>query len=233
MEGEGMGRNLLDRLGAVPDRRSRQGRMYPLKGLLAILLLASLQGESSLRGMWMWGKVRWQRLRWTLGFEANPRPPTYGTVWYVLARLDREELEKQFREWAAECAGEGTETVSLDGKTLRGSRRRGEEQSALEVVTAVGQELRQVLGQEAVSGGDVVSAAVRLLRGIPMKGKLVTADAGLLCRPFVEAVLEEGGDYLGLVKDNQPKLKTALEDWVEPHVSPPGEMASSGPETVE
>jgi hypothetical protein len=207
--------------------------MYPLKGLLAIWVLAALQGESSLRGMWLWGKARWQRLRQPLGFEANPQAPTYGTMWYVLQRLNVKELEKQFREWAAECAGEGTETVSLDGKTLRGSRRMGDQESALEVVTAVGQELREVLGQELVAGGDVVSAAVRLLHSIPIKGKLVTADAGLLCRPFVEAVLEEGGDYLGLVKDNQPKLKAALEDWVDPHVSPPGETASAGLEGVQ
>lgn len=223
----------MDRLAAVPDPRDRRGRRYPLRGLLALLLLAALHGESSLRGMWVWASVRWQALRWVLGFEGNPTPPAYGTIWYVIKGLEVMDLETAFRQWAEDCAAEGTTAISIDAKALRGSRRTREEVSALEVVTAVSQELRLVLGQEEVSSGNTLGAALRLLRGIPLEGMLVIADAGLLSRPFVETVLEEGGDYLGLVKDNQPKLKTALEDWVNPNVSPPGGMATSGCEPVE
>lgn len=37
----------------VPDPRSRQGRMYPLAAILGMLLIGALEGEGSLRGMWM------------------------------------------------------------------------------------------------------------------------------------------------------------------------------------
>ena len=90
----------------------------------------------------------------------------------------------------------------------------------------MGQDLQVVLGQQEVGEGGQVEAAVRLLRSIPLEGKLVIADAGLLCRPFVKTVLEGDGDYLGLVKDNQPAMKEALEEWIKDDLFPPGAEAS-------
>ncbi len=51
-------KTLLEVLQSIPDPRSRRGRIYPLYGLLAVLLLAAMHGERSLLGMWQWGKAR-------------------------------------------------------------------------------------------------------------------------------------------------------------------------------
>ena len=48
--------NLLAKLQEVPDVRRRQGRLYPLASVLGMLILAALNGESSLRGMLGWGE---------------------------------------------------------------------------------------------------------------------------------------------------------------------------------
>ena len=48
------GRSLLAVLAAVADPRGRQGRRYPIQSLLAVLILAAINGQSSLRGMWLW-----------------------------------------------------------------------------------------------------------------------------------------------------------------------------------
>ena len=220
--------SLLGRFGRRNDPRSRRGRRYPLQGLLGMLILAALHGEKSLRGMWMWGCKHWASIRRPLGFIGNPHPPAYATVWYVVSALHSDALDQALQEWTLSWSAERVRSVSVDGKALRGSRRTSPAQPALEVLTAAGQELKVVLGQRGVSGGDLVTAAVELLRTMPLKGKLVTADAGLLCRPVVDAILEGGGDYLGLVKDNQPELKEAVDAWVEPGVFPPGEGATAG-----
>lgn len=31
-----------------------------------------------------------------------------------------------------------------------------------------------------------------------------------------------GGDYVGLIKGNEPDVKQMVDDWVDPQVSPPG-----------
>ena len=227
MEGGISCESLLDRLRKVPDPRSRHGRMYPLSGLLAMLILGALHGERSLRGMWMWGCKHWGEIARALGFFGNPRPPVYTTVWYVVSELDAEEVGGIFRDWTASWLPEEVQAISVDGKVLRGSRRAEPSERALEVVTAVGQGLKVVLGQQRVSSGDQLGAALKLLRAIPLEGKVVVADAGLLCRSFVDTVLEGGGDYVGVVKDNQPQLKEAIDDWVKPDISPSGEGASS------
>jgi hypothetical protein len=227
MAGTPLRDGVLGEFARVHDPRSRRGRRYPLEGLLAMLILASLHGERSLRGMWMWGKQHWAEIRQPLGFLGNRRAPAYGTLHGVVSALSADALDEALGAWSQAWAGEQLRGISIDGKTLRGSRRTNPSRSALEVLTAAGQELQVVLGQRGVAEGEVAAAAVALLRAMALEGKVVTADAGLLNRPVVEAILAGGGDYLGVVKDNQPALHQAIEDWVDPQISPPGGGASS------
>jgi hypothetical protein len=44
----------------------------------------------------------------------------------------------------------------------------------------VGQTLGQVLGQERVREGDAVAATLEVLHSLPLKGKVVSMDAGTL-----------------------------------------------------
>ena len=57
----------------------------------------------------------------------------------------------------------------------------------------------------------------------PVEGRIASADAGLLCRPIALTFLERGGDYLGLVKENQPKLKQSPDEWIEKDRFPLGQ----------
>ena len=226
MVAEGSPKSLLDWLKTVPDPRSRHGRGYPLWGLLAMLILGALHGEGSLRGMWLWAVKHWPALFEPLGLLGNPHAPVYSTVWEVMSRLDAPRLEEVMTAWVNSWAVVGS--VSIDGKMLRGSARAGEEQAALEVVTAAGQDLRVVLGQSAVGAEGELAAAVALITRLPLQGKVVTVDAGLLHRELVEAVLEQEGDYVGLIKGNEPDVKQMLDDWVDPQISPPGPGTAGG-----
>ncbi len=108
------------------------------------------------------------------------------TTWYLLQRLDAKQLEEAWADW---LSSEG-EAVAADGKHLRGSRRRGE--GALQVLTLVGHRGQQLLAQHIAEGGDETAAAVALLSEVPLKGRVVTLDAGLMERPVVKAVVEKG-----------------------------------------
>lgn len=226
MESESSPKSLLEWLKTVPDPRSRHGRGYPLWGILAMLMLGALHGEGSLRGMWMWAVKHWPALFERLGLLGNPHAPVYSTVWEVMSRIDAQGLEEIVAAWVASWAE--VRGVSIDGKALRGSERASEKQAALEVVTAAGQDLRVVLGQSEVEAGKELEAAVRLISSLPLQGKVVTVDAGLLHRELVAAVLDQGGDYLGLIKGNEPDVKEMVDDWVTPQVFPPGVGTSCG-----
>lgn len=188
-------RSLLGRLRSMPDPRRRQARVYPLAGLIAMLVLAAAAGESSLRGMWLWAVERWQTIGERLGLGDVGRPPALTTVWKVMSKVDREELEKVLAAWSGEELAAAEGMVTIDGKTLRGSRRYAE--TALQVVTAAGQEVKKVVAQSQVAEGDWVAAAVEVLSRLPLEGKVVTLDAGLLQRSVAQTVVEKRGPISG------------------------------------
>lgn len=191
MPGDVHPQSLLARLRAVPDRRSRQGRIYPLVAILGLLLAGALEGEGSLRGMWMRGKKHWRALTERLGIIGVPEPPCLTTVWYVLQCLDVEALQASLREGVR-----AAEALSVDGKHLRGSKRVGEK--ALQVLAMAGHIGGQVLAQRQVAGGDEGAAAMVLLGEVPLAGQVVSLDAGLMERSVVKAVVEKGGTTLEL-----------------------------------
>jgi hypothetical protein len=63
MYGDIPSESLLDHLSRIPDVRSRRGRQLPLGSLLGMLILGALNGERSLRGMWMWGCKHWLQIK--------------------------------------------------------------------------------------------------------------------------------------------------------------------------
>lgn len=179
--------SVMERLRQVSDPRRRQGRRYHLAGLLGMLVLAAIHGEGSLRGMWLWCRAHWERLAQAFDLWEHPKPPAYATLWNLLSRLDAKELGR-----ALSGRMEGEETaISMDGKTLRGSKRDG--QRALQVITGAGHRYRQILAQREVEGEDMIAAALALLQEMPVKGKIVTMDAQLMQRTVVKTIVKKGG----------------------------------------
>jgi len=189
--------NLLAKLQEVPDVRRRQGRLYPLASVLGMLILAALNGESSLRGMLGWGERHWQELARPLGFKGGTSAPVYGTVWRILHLLPLAALESVLGAWLATGEVKDEAALALDGKQLRGSKRRESGLPALQVVTAAAQGLGVVLGQELAEHQDDVAALLALLERLPIQGKVVTLDAGLLTREVAQTILEKGGPIWG------------------------------------
>jgi len=195
--------SLFARISRITDPRYPQWRIYPLNKMLALLILAALCGESSLRGMWLWAVNRWEAIKKIM--DLPKRPPALSTLWYILQRVNKQQL--------AEALGtEGSDKeVSVDGKSLRGSKRKGKE--ALGVVTACGQRMKEVM-YLGIEGGDEIEAAMRVLMEIDLDGKIITLDAKLTQREILNHIVEEGGDYIGILKGNHPALKEAIEEWI-------------------
>ncbi|RMF26385.1 MAG: hypothetical protein D6759_19750 [Chloroflexi bacterium] len=89
-------------------------------------------------------------------------------MWYLLADLNVEALERAIAAWAKAWRQEGA--LSVDGKSLRGSKREG--LPALQVVTAASQVIGVVLEQRGVEKGEMVTAAIALLKGLLLEGEV-------------------------------------------------------------
>jgi hypothetical protein len=219
--------SLLGRLAALPDPRVRKGRRYPLATLLGLVLLGMLHGHDSLRGAWVWAAYRWGVLWRPLGAH-SPQFPSYNTVRDLLSRLDVDAVDRELRPWLEQFLDRPLDGISADGKVLRGSKRDGA--PALHVVSLVAHQSATVLAQREAVGGDEVAALLMVLTEVPLAGRIISLDAGLLNAQVTQTIKEAHGDYVGSVKGNQAEVLALLDEWVaEAVLSPPGGSASASP----
>jgi predicted transposase YbfD/YdcC len=69
---------------------------------------------------------------------------------------------------------------------------------------------------------------LELLKTIVLQGRLVTGDAAFCQRELCEQIVDSGGNYLFVVKDNQPELKAAIEAEFRPGFSPRHRESATG-----
>jgi predicted transposase YbfD/YdcC len=125
------------------------------------------------------------------------------TLHRVFRTLDVAALERALAGWL-QTGFPAQQGLALDGKTLRGSR--DESGDAVALLAAFAQTVGVAIGQQSISHSDEVQAALALLQSLDLHGWVVTGDARLTQKPLAEAVIEQGGDYALIVKQNQPIL---------------------------
>jgi predicted transposase YbfD/YdcC len=208
--------HLVQALRTVPDPRQRRGRRHGLQSVLLLALQAVMAGASSWVAIAQWAAIAPQAL------GVAGAPPSAATFRRVLAAVDIAAVEAALTVWvtgrqararAARPTGttvaEGRTVLAVDGKTLRGSKDAGGQQSKLVCVYDHAHQL--VLTQTAVAAGDEVAAFTAALATLPdLSNVLVTADALHCQRAHAHFLAARGGHYLFTVKSNQPLLRQAL-----------------------
>jgi DDE_Tnp_1-associated/Transposase DDE domain len=197
--------SLLEALAQVPDPRHRQGIRHPLSAILALTVLAMLTGARSFTAIAQFGRDKGAALAFALGFRRG-KTPAKSTLSDLFRGLDVTAFEAALSRWVASRLPEGSQLhVCLDGKTARGSREG--DVPGHHLVAAYAPAVQAVLGQVRVDAKtNEHKAALELLGVLPIKGCLFTGDAMFCQREVAAAIIDGGGDYLLIVKDNQPGL---------------------------
>lgn len=208
---------LFERLGRIEDVRARRGRRHTQRSLVAIILCAVVSGAQGSTAISEWVKrldaPMLRRLRCRRSADGRHEPPSEATLRRLLQTLDIAALEQQLGDWlcarAVTVATDDTRTnepVALDGKTLRGSRKKGR---ARHLVAVIGHHSGVVMNQVEVAEKASESGAVTsLLDPLPLAGRVVTADALHTHAEMARYVVEDKqAHYVLTVKDNQPTLK--------------------------
>ena len=202
---------LAERLTTLTDSRQRKGLRYPLTPLLVLIVLAKLAGADSPSGIADWISSRGRQLREVLHLSWT-RMPHHNTYRRVFAQVvTPEELDRVVSAHLQSLPGVGQSVlIAIDGKTVRGTidpeNPRGDH-----LLAAYLPEEGIVLKQVAAGDKDnEISVAPQLLQGLDLRGKVVAGDAMHTQRQLSAQILAAGGDYLWIVKDNQPTLRAEI-----------------------
>lgn len=197
---------LADVLAELPDPRSRHGCFHPLPAVLNLVVLGLLMGRKSLSAIARLGRTYGTPLAHALGFRRG-KTPAKSTLSEILRAVDVQLLEEALSRWVRSRLPADLEQLSLDGKTLKGSREG--ELPAQHLLAAYAPQVQAVVAQMRVQATtNEHKAALQLLGVLPLAGKVVVGDAIFCQRDLAEQVIEQGGDYVFVVKDNQRGLET-------------------------
>ena len=201
-----MSRTLWDALCGIEDRRGRKGRQYELASLLGISIAAMLAGANDLIAIFRWGRrLKPEALR-LFGIDDGVAP-CHATFHYFFKSLDADALAAALGKFA--LGDDRARHIAIDGKTLKGSRRL--DAKALHMLSAFATELGAVVGDLVVEPDqNEITAAMVLLKGLPLDGAIITGDAIFCQREICRHIRDANGHYLFVVKDNQPELKSDI-----------------------
>lgn len=200
--------SLAAHLARLTDQRRPRGIRYALGIALVLIALAKLAGEDRPSGIADWVNLRADALRAALRIR-RPRLPHHNTYRRILASaVAPDELEATVGEFLRGLPRADTEElIAIDGKTVRGTI--GPEHPHGEHLLAADQPRAGLVLLEVATGRkeNEITVAPDLVAGLDLHGKIVMGDAMQTQRALSTQVLDAGGDYIWLAKDNQPTLR--------------------------
>ena len=203
--------SLKEALSKIEEFRHAQGLRYSLLSILLLACVAMMCGARSESAIAEWGRNYGHTWLRRLGIKRKT-VPSQSTIHRVFKGIDVVALEQAITEWAESVLGEPIplDAIAVDGKTLRGSAKQGAPNAHL--LSAVSHRLATVLAQVAIPDGtNEISQMDSLLEQVTLTGLVVTADALHTQATTAQAILDAGGDYLMVVKENQPTLRGEIE----------------------
>jgi hypothetical protein len=202
-------RSLLERLAEIPDPRSPHGRRHPLTAILALAVVGILAGMKSLEAIAQFGRDQGKPLAEALGFRRH-RTPCKATLSNIFRRLDVTRFERVLTDWVTDHNLASADQIAIDGKVLRGSAD-GDTPGVL-LLSAYAPKTSAVLAQiEVKRTTNEHKAALELLGILPLKEKVITGDAIFTQRDLSQKIVDEGGDYIFVAKENQTTLQREIE----------------------
>ena len=211
---------LLEALTDVPDPRKARGQRYAWVLLLTLMSAALASGHRTAHAMADWVRLHTAELREAL-HVSRERLASEATLRRALRVIDLSQLEHRLAQFSVRLAvetpsagtvqtltGETLQGQAVDGKALRGARAHG---AALHLVSLVRHGSGVVLAETAVAEkSNEITAVPRLLAGRDLSGTVTTMDAMHTQTTTAQQILDQGGHYVMVVKENQPALYHAI-----------------------
>ena len=205
------GPSIIECFGDISDpRRNNANKQHELIDVLVIALCGMLSAADDWVSIAQYGKSKED---WFSQFLELPNGiPSHDTFNRIFAAIDPDQFMGCFLRWIDSIRTTlNDDIVAIDGKCLRRSHD-GKNKSAIHMVSAWSCENNLVLAQlKTHDKSNEITVIPELLNAMNIKDCLITIDAMGCQKAIAKCITDGDGDYLLAVKDNQPRLKSAIQ----------------------
>ena len=206
---------------SLSDPRHTRNRKHLLVDVVVIAVCGMVCGCDGPTAIHRWAV---NRREWLEQFLSLPNGiPSRDCIRRLLMALKPEAFQKCFQEWISHAVppddSHPDRLIAIDGKTNRRSHDAAHDLGPLHIVSAWASEEGIALGQVATAEkSNEITAIPLLLKQIELKNALVTIDAMGCQKEIARDIVDGGGAFVISVKDNQPKLRAAVETHFAKHL---------------
>jgi predicted transposase YbfD/YdcC len=196
---------------AMEDYRKQGYVKHKMINIIAISIAAVICGAEDWYDIEDYGKEKYEWLKTFL--DLSDGVPSHDTYNRFFSFANAEALEGCFEDWINAIANlsEGR-IISIDGKTLRGSKG-ADRDTFIHMVSAWCNANNLVLGQQKVDDkSNEITAIPVLLELLVLKGCIITIDAMGCQKEIAEKIADKEADYILAVKGNQKFLLDDIEE---------------------
>ena len=205
---------------ALEDPRIDRKKLYPLSEILLVVLCGSICGAQSWRDFVTFGEAKVDYLKRFSPFKNGI--PSKNTFARVLSILDPESFRRCFIQWVQSFQKAVEGVIAIDGKTLRKSFDKANEQSAIHMVSAFASSTKLVLGQQKIyEKSNEITAIPELLDLLELEGMIVSIDAMGTQKKIAKKIRQSKADYVLALKGNHSTLHKEIEGFLSSQVEQP------------
>lgn len=137
--------------------------------------------------------------------------PSVSTMSRMLAAVDEEMMSLALVNWIGEVLNTRGIHIAIDGKGLRAAARKVRGEKTPYILNAVDAASRLVIGQLVIHGkANEMTAVPELVELLEIEGSTITIDAIGATENIMNAVHDNGGEFVLQVKKNCPELYAEL-----------------------
>jgi predicted transposase YbfD/YdcC len=212
--------SVYERFGQLTDIRKAKGKRYSLTTVLTIIVMAKMCGEDTPSAIADWAKNHQEQILELLRLE-RPKLPHCNTYRRILAHVVyEEEVARLVGEYNQR--GEHGEVYAIDGKAPHGMRKKDEDGSEY-LLSVYDVEQAKVMSQVAVGRKEnEITKAPEALKSVEISQKIITGDALHTQKAISAQIINQGGDYVFPVKENQLRLYQNIQQLFAPEYPKPG-----------
>lgn len=209
--------SLQEYLVVLDKETEHKGYYYRVSDALTIMICGMLCNLQSIADIYDWAQAEPVRDFLFREFHIY-KIPSRAQFYNLTGCIKYERFQEVFIAWVEAVVQNGEElrTIAIDGKTICSTEKRVTEGQGIHILSAVISESKLILGsmpcETEISEPQVFRKLIKILS---ISGAIIVADALHCQKKSAEAVIDESGDYIFSVKDNQPSLKENIELYVQ------------------